>query len=178
MNHDCECVCCSVILLIVLPRVHLLPTWLPISDFLHVKQAISTTATDSSSQIWRRRCCHGSSDAASSLRRRWWWSVRLSPTRPAAYDTVDHDILLTRLRVCYGVRGVVLDWLHSYLTHRVECQTRLRPVNSDGLPAVYTLKAAFRYSSKLQTWLSTCVSVSKARRKQVESMSKASCKLA
>ena len=124
MNHDCECVCCSVILLIVLPRVHLLPTWLPISDFLHVKQAISTTATDSSSQIWRRRCCHGSSDAASSLRRRWWWSVRLSPTRPAAYDTVDHDILLTRLRVCYGVRGVVLDWLHSYLTHRVECVRR------------------------------------------------------
>jgi len=34
-------------------------------------------------------------------------------------------------------------------------------------------KAAFHYSSKLQTWLSTCVSVSKARRKQVESMSKA-----
>jgi len=42
--------------------------------------------------------------------------------------------------------------------------------------------AAFHYSSKLQTWLqtwlSTCVSVSKARRKQVESMSKDSCKLA
>jgi len=35
-------------------------------------------------------------------------------------------------------------------------------------------KAAFHYSSKLQTWLSICVSVSKARRKQVESMSKAS----
>ena len=37
--------------------------------------------------------------------------------------------------------------------------------------------AAFHYSSKLQTWLqtwlSTCVSVSRARRKQVESMSKA-----
>ena len=35
------------------------------------------------------------------------------------------------------------------------------------------IKAAFHYSTKLQTWLSTCVSVSKARRKQVESMSKA-----
>jgi len=39
---------------------------------------------------------------------------------------------------------------------------------------VLTVKAAFHYCSKLQTWLSTCVSVSKARRKQVESMSKAS----
>jgi len=40
------------------------------------------------------------------------------------------------------------------------------------------VKAAFHYSSKLQTWLqtslSTCVSVSKASHKQVESMSKAS----
>jgi len=42
----------------------------------------------------------------------------------------------------------------------------------------WMVKAAFQYSSKLQTWLqtwlSTCVSVSKVRRKQVESMSKAS----
>jgi len=30
----------------------------------------------------------------------------------------------------------------------------------------------------LQNWLLTCLSVSKARRKQVESKSKASCKLA
>ena len=49
----------------------------------------------------------------------------------AAFDTVDHDILLTRLKVSYSVGGVALDWLHSYLTHRVECQTQLRPVNSD-----------------------------------------------
>jgi len=29
----------------------------------------------------------------------------------AAFDTVDHDILLTRLRVSYGVGGAALDWL-------------------------------------------------------------------
>ena len=39
---------------------------------------------------------------------------------------------------------------------------------------VNAVKAVFHHSSKLQTWLSTCVSVSKARRKQVERMSKVS----
>ena len=47
-------------------------------------------------------------------------------------------------------------------------------LDSDISNRCYLLKAAFNYSSKLQTWLSTCVSVSKVRRKQVESMSKAS----
>ena len=51
-------------------------------------------------------------------------------------------------------------------------------LDSDISNRCYLLKAAFNYSSKLQTWLSTCVSVSKVRRKQVESKSKASCKLA
>jgi len=33
---------------------------------------------------------------------------------------MDHDILLTQL----GVGDAVLDWLQSYLTHRVECVRR------------------------------------------------------
>ena len=45
--------------------------------------------------------------------------------------------------------------------------------SSSAVCTMYTVKAKFHYSSKLQTWLqtwlSTCVSVSKARRKQVES---------
>jgi len=44
---------------------------------------------------------------------------------------------------------------------------------SSAVCTMYTVKAKFHYSSKLQTWLqtwlSTCVSVSKARWKQVES---------
>jgi len=39
----------------------------------------------------------------------------------AASDTVDHNILLTLLRVSYGIRDAALDWLHSYLTGRMEC---------------------------------------------------------
>jgi len=38
----------------------------------------------------------------------------------AAFDTVDHDILLTRLKVSFGIGGAALDWFQSYLTSRVE----------------------------------------------------------
>jgi len=37
-----------------------------------------------------------------------------------AFDTVDHDILLTRLKVSFGIRGAALDWFQSYLPNRVE----------------------------------------------------------
>jgi len=36
----------------------------------------------------------------------------------AAFDTVDHDILLERLSRSFSVHGGVLDWLRSYLTER------------------------------------------------------------
>jgi len=42
----------------------------------------------------------------------------------AAFDTVDHNILMTRLRVSYGIRDAALDWLQSYLTGRMECVRR------------------------------------------------------
>jgi len=41
-----------------------------------------------------------------------------------AFDTVDHNILLTRLKVSFGIRGAALDWFQSYLTNRVECVRR------------------------------------------------------
>jgi len=39
--------------------------------------------------------------------------------------SVDHDILLTRLNVSFGIGGAALDWLlQSYLTSRLKCVRR------------------------------------------------------
>jgi len=36
----------------------------------------------------------------------------------AAFDTVDHPILLRRLMTSHGVNGVVYPWISSYLANR------------------------------------------------------------
>ena len=38
----------------------------------------------------------------------------------AAFDTVDHLILLRRLQTSYGLGGIVLAWLTSYLSNRTQ----------------------------------------------------------
>ena len=44
----------------------------------------------------------------------------------AAFDTIDHDLLLSRLTEWFGINGVVLQWVRSYLTSR----SQLVKVNS------------------------------------------------
>jgi hypothetical protein len=39
----------------------------------------------------------------------------------AAFDTVDHAMLLRRLEVTYDIRGSALKWFASYLGDRVQC---------------------------------------------------------
>ena len=38
----------------------------------------------------------------------------------AAYDTLDHTILLSRLKTMVGLSGVVLDWFSSYIKDRLQ----------------------------------------------------------
>ena len=38
----------------------------------------------------------------------------------AAFDTVDHDILLQRLQTSFGIGGTALKWFQSYLTCRTQ----------------------------------------------------------
>ena len=38
----------------------------------------------------------------------------------SAFDTIDHKVLLDRLRTRYGFSGTVLDWLKPYLSNRTQ----------------------------------------------------------
>ena len=38
----------------------------------------------------------------------------------AAFDTVDHDILLRRLATSFGISGLTLKWISSFLTGRTQ----------------------------------------------------------
>ena len=38
----------------------------------------------------------------------------------AAFDIIDHGILLSRLNSLYGISGDALDWFKSYLSNRVQ----------------------------------------------------------
>ena len=41
----------------------------------------------------------------------------------AAFDTVDHDILINRLKLSYGISGRVLQWLESFVRGRTQTVT-------------------------------------------------------
>ena len=51
----------------------------------------------------------------------------------AAFDSVDHDTLLRRLRETYGLNGVVMNWFASYLSGRLQ---HVRVSESSSSPSV------------------------------------------
>ena len=38
----------------------------------------------------------------------------------AAFDTVDHDILINRLRTSFGIRSTALGWIDSFIRKRTQ----------------------------------------------------------
>jgi len=43
-------------------------------------------------------------------------TILISPDTSAAFDTISHGTLLKRLEIEFGVQGIALSWLQSYLT--------------------------------------------------------------
>ena len=56
----------------------------------------------------------------------------------AAFDTVDHEILLKRLQISFGLSGNFLSWLGSFLSERSFCVVH-GPSRSSWVPAPYGL---------------------------------------
>ena len=54
----------------------------------------------------------------------------------AAFDTIDHKILLNRLSYSFGISGTVFKWFISYLTNRTQ-SVSVGDLNSSSLPLKY-----------------------------------------
>ena len=56
----------------------------------------------------------------------------------AAFDTVDHGVLLTRLKTLFGITGIALEWFRSYLAQRTYF-VGIDGATSDRMPLQYGL---------------------------------------
>ena len=63
-------------------------------------------------------------------------TILLSLDLSSAFDTIDHFCLLETLQICFGIDGVVLRWIESYLADRHQ-KIKIDDVVSDEFPVPY-----------------------------------------
>ena len=54
----------------------------------------------------------------------------------AAFDTIAHQILLDRLKEWFGLDGVALEWVVSYLKHRFQ-SVQISPLRSNPIELLF-----------------------------------------
>ena len=77
----------------------------------------------------------------------------------AAFDTIDHDILLSRLKSRFAVNGVALKWLGSYLTDRSQVVEIGVPLSGGSRSEFASLKSGIPQGSILGPILFTTYTV-------------------
>ena len=73
----------------------------------------------------------------------------------AAFDTIDHGILLTRLQQRYGIDGVALRWMRSYLSERTQSVV-INCVSSNETTLISGLWCTSRLSAWAYSFFSVC----------------------
>ena len=69
----------------------------------------------------------------------------------AAFDTIDHGILISRLEHVYDISGSALSWFSSYLRDRTQ-KVKIQNVHSSPVPLVYGVPQG----SVLALYFSSC----------------------
>ena len=64
------------------------------------------------------------------------WALLAILDLSAAFDTIDHAILLSRLQASFGFSNTVIDWITSYLTDRTQTVC-VNDLASDSSPLRY-----------------------------------------